>query len=58
MLKFFWKESEALVRRQARRWQRDPLSHPQLQNMSLRELADLPIPAAWPAPESADCRCR
>ncbi len=45
MLKFFWKESEALVRRQARRWQRDPLSHPALDAMTQRELGDLPFAA-------------
>ena len=43
MLKFFWKESEALATRQVWRWQCDPLSHPALDTMTQRELGDLPF---------------
>lgn len=35
------------------RWRRDPLAHPDLERMSARELADLPIGPAWPEPRQA-----
>jgi hypothetical protein len=37
------------------RWLRDPLSHPDLEAMSLRQLADLPLHPAAFEKENADC---
>jgi hypothetical protein len=35
----------------------DPLSHPDIARMSMRELADLPFPREAPVPPAADRLC-
>ncbi|MBU0834992.1 MAG: hypothetical protein KKH33_21720 [Alphaproteobacteria bacterium] len=44
MLKIFWKQATATAKARAD-WRHDPLGHPALQEMSLLELADLPMVA-------------
>lgn len=56
MFKFFFRQtqpgtadrSDAEPRHEAE-WRRDPLLHPQIQAMSQRQLADLPIDRPQPA---------
>jgi hypothetical protein len=60
MLKIFWNRTAAKVKAQAD-WRHDPLGHPALRQMSLRELADLPMVAEMPmrmtrAEVTDDCR--
>jgi hypothetical protein len=38
-------------------WLRDPLSHPELENMSARELADLPFDRGYPYRSGAQPCC-
>ena len=47
MLKFLWRRREP-VTPTARDWRDDPMGHPALRVMSLRELADLPMVAEVP----------
>lgn len=47
MFKLFWSRTTA-GRQTDRDWRHDPLGHPALQDMSLRELADLPMVAEVP----------
>lgn len=56
MFKFFWKFVFSGNGRSAPAWQQDPLSHPDIHAMSLRELADLPLPAEVPTARIAERR--
>jgi hypothetical protein len=47
MFKFLWRRYEATPCKAAD-WRHDPLGHPALTGMSLRELADLPMVAEVP----------
>ncbi len=47
MFKFLWRRREP-VTPAARDWRYDPMGHPALRQMSLRELADLPMVAEVP----------
>lgn len=47
MFKFLWMRRKA-VTPVARDWRYDPMGHPALREMSLRELADLPMVAEVP----------
>jgi hypothetical protein len=47
MFKLFWNRVTAKVKAQPD-WRHDPLGHPALRAMSLRELADLPVVAEVP----------
>jgi hypothetical protein len=49
MLNFLWIRRKA-VTPVARDWRDDPMGHPALREMSLRELADLPMVAEVPTP--------
>lgn len=60
MFKFLWRRYEATPCEGAD-WRHDPLGHPALTGMSLRELADLPMVAEVPmrmakAEEAHGCR--
>jgi hypothetical protein len=47
MLKFFWRRYGHVTPAPCD-WRHDPLGHPALREMSLRELADLPMVAEMP----------
>ncbi|THV17249.1 hypothetical protein E9677_04495 [Rhizobium rhizophilum] len=47
MFKFLWRRREP-VTPVVRDWRHDPMGHPALREMSLRELADLPMVAEMP----------
>jgi hypothetical protein len=50
-LKFFLNRKARRAAEEAcDRWKSDPLGHPDLAGMSLRELADLPLPASIEPP--------
>ncbi|MGO4833384.1 hypothetical protein AB4144_14035 [Rhizobiaceae sp. 2RAB30] len=49
-VKFFSEDERAA-------WARDPLSHPELEQMSVRELADLPFNRGYRQPASARACC-
>lgn len=48
-MKFFWRtgDTEQGSREDAGQWRRDPLAHPDIARMSLRQQADLPLSKAW-----------
>lgn len=46
-MKFFWKFLRALSADHHQHWRRDPLAHPELERMTLTELADLPLGRVW-----------
>jgi hypothetical protein len=48
VFKFFWKIASSGDARSTPAWLQDPLNHPDVRAMSLRELADLPLPAEGP----------
>jgi len=47
MFKFLWRRRKP-VAPTSRDWRHDPMGHPALQEMSLRELADMPMVAEVP----------
>jgi hypothetical protein len=60
MFKLFWNRVTAKVKAQPD-WRHDPLGHPAIREMNLRELADLPVVAEVPmrvntAEVAAGCR--
>lgn len=62
MFKFLWRRREP-VTPTALDWRHDPMGHPVLREMSLRELADLPMVAEMPirvarAEATEDCQRR
>ncbi|WP_037073949.1 hypothetical protein [Rhizobium sp. PDO1-076] len=44
MFKFFWKTIISANRQTNQSWRHDPLGQPDLSGLSMRQLADLPIP--------------
>ena len=61
MFKFLWRRREP-VTPVVRDWRHDPMGHPALREMDLRELADLPMVAEVPMRmarvEAMDCQRR